>query len=91
MWDNVPGDASCVYPHKKNLGVRSSIRVEALREASEMNSILNLAKNTDPEQTGEIVNLLIRKGNDYETDMEKISEARKTFLYLASKAVPKRQ
>jgi hypothetical protein len=91
MWDNVLGDASCVYPDKKNLGVRSSIRVEALREASELNSILNLAKNADPEQTGEIVNLLIRKGNDYETDIEKISEARKTLLYLASKAAPKHQ
>jgi hypothetical protein len=91
MTDNVLGDASCVYPDRKNLGVRSSIRVEALREASELNSILNLAKSADPERTGEIVDMLIRKGNDYETDIEKISEARKTLFYLASKGILSKQ
>jgi hypothetical protein len=84
MKDNVLGDGSCVYPDKDNLGVRSSIRVEALREASELNFILNLAKNTDPEKTKEIIDMLIRKGNDYETDIGKISEARKALFYLAS-------
>jgi hypothetical protein len=84
MWSTVLGDNSCVYPDRKNLGVRSSIRVEALREASELYSILQLAKQQNPEKTGEIVELLIRRGNDYETGIEKISQARKSLIYLAA-------
>lgn len=44
IWDNTLGDGSCVYPDKANNGVRSSIRVEALREGSELNSILREAE-----------------------------------------------
>lgn len=84
MWDNTLGDGSCVYPDVSRRSVRSSIRVEALREASELNSLLALAAARDPEATGAIVEAMIRGGTDYETDIAKMAAARKAVLQLAA-------
>lgn len=84
MWDNTLGDGSCVYPDRGNYSVRSSIRVEALREASELNSLLTMAARTDAGQTGAIVESMIRGGTDYETDIGRMAAARRAVLLLAA-------
>lgn len=84
LWENVLGDASCVYPDKKNMEVRSSIRVEALREASELNSILREAAKRHPQEVNALVDQMVRSGKDYETDLQKIVQARIQLLNLAA-------
>lgn len=88
MWDNTLGDGSCVYPDKANRSVRSSIRVEALREASELNSLLHMAAQHDAAATDAIVEALIRGGNDYETDIAKMAAAHRAVLQLAAGEAP---
>lgn len=83
MWDNSLGDGSCVYPDKDNLSIRSSIRIEALREASELLSYLWAAEKNHPQEVQDILHSLLRSGNDYETDIEKIRTAREQILDLA--------
>ena len=83
MWDNSLGDGSCVYPDKDNLSIRSSIRIEALREASELLSYLWAAEKNHPQEVQGILHSLLRSGNDYETDIEKIRTAREQILDLA--------
>ncbi|MFI3257763.1 MAG: DUF4091 domain-containing protein, partial [Spirochaetales bacterium] len=87
MWDKVMGDASSVYPDIENLSLRSSIRVEALRETSELVSILWIAEQKNPEQTKELVDSLIEDGRNYETDINKIIAAYETALAIASENV----
>lgn len=84
MWDNVLGDGSCVYPDKENLGIRSSIRVEALRETSELSSLLTQAQAKHPREVQELLNQMLRSGKDYETDIVSIRNARTRILELAS-------
>lgn len=84
MWDNVLGDASCVYPDKKNLDVKSSIRVEALREMSQLSSLILKAKERHPKEVNQILDEMLRSGKDYEMDTSKIQAARLRILSLAS-------
>lgn len=88
MWDNTLGDGSCVYPDKANRSVRSSIRVEALREASELNSLLRMAAQHDAAAVDAIVESMIRGGTDYETDIAKMAAARAAVLQLAAGEAP---
>lgn len=88
MWDNTLGDGSCVYPDRERLSVRSSIRVEALREASELNSLLALAAQKDAAAVEEIVEAMIRGGTDYETDIAKMAAARTAVLQIAAGQKP---
>lgn len=84
MWDNVLGDGSCVYPDKENMDVRSSIRLEAVREASEVVSLLWTAEKKHPEEVRELLENILRSGTEYETDINKIRDARTALLNLAS-------
>lgn len=88
MWDNTLGDGSCVYPDVPRRSVRSSIRVEALREASELNSLLALASARDAGAADAIVEAMIRGGTDYETDTAKMAAARAAVLQLAAGEEP---
>lgn len=88
MWDKVMGDASSVYPDKANLAIRSSIRVEALRETSELASILKIAQQKNPALTEQLTENMIRSGNEYETDIDKIIQAKLTALEIAAGESP---
>lgn len=88
MWDKVMGDPSSVYPDKKNLAIRSSIRVEALREASELTSILKIAQQKNPALTTQLTESMIRSGKEYETDINKITQAKVIALEIAAGESP---
>lgn len=83
MWENVMGDGSCVYPDKENYSLRSSIRVEAIREASELMSLLWIAEEKHPQEVKRLLDSMLRSGKDYETEIGKISAAREKLLMLA--------
>lgn len=84
MWDNALGDGSCVYPDKESLSIRSSIRVEALREMSELVSVIWAAEKKYPEEVRNLLDSLLRSGKDYETDIGQIRQAREKLFNLAA-------
>ncbi|OXM15464.1 DUF4091 domain-containing protein [Paenibacillus herberti] len=84
MYARVLGDGNFTYPDPAKMTIRSSIRLESLRQASQEHELLRLLKAKDPAAADALVNRIIRSGNDYETDYGLIAAAQKELVRAAA-------
>lgn len=84
MYARVLGDGNFTYLDPANMKIRSSIRLESLRQASQEHELLRILKAADPTAADALLDVIIRSGNDYETDIGLISAAQKELVRAAA-------
>jgi hypothetical protein len=80
--DLPPGDAFIIYPRKD--GPLSSIRFETLRLGVQDYELLKMLEGVDPQKARQLAETVVRSLTDYEEDVSKFNEARRTLMALLS-------
>ncbi len=80
-----PGDAFIVYPDKDRLTVRSSIRLEAMREGIEDYELLRALGRRNPAEAERIANEAIHSFTDYVRDVSTFRTIERSLLEAASR------
>ncbi len=80
-----PGDAFIVYPDKDRLAVRSSIRLEAMREGIEDYELLRALARHNPAEADRIADEAVHTFTDYVRDVSTFRTIERGLLEAASK------
>lgn len=79
-----PGDAQIVYPDKDRLGLKKSLRFEAMRDGIEDYEILEIVKGINANKADLLVDHMITSANTYSTDIQRYRSTRNLALRIAS-------